>query len=462
VQPYPVIVLAPAQLSSLPQVDLRPTIRSLDLDVRNQGARNTCSAFAMTFLLEFMYCTRLNVSTNDLSEEYLNHAANLASGVNADGDFFSNLDAGYQMWGIVPERTVPYQSTQVASVAQSTLNEGWTWARFWADFIKPWDADHGASQSQLDQVITYLDRNVPVAFGGWWFKSSTWSTTVIEGIEVMDVPALKDKTDDLQDGHSVALVGYRRDSDFPGGGYFVYRNSWGASWGDNGYGYMPFAYVLNYANDLVAYVTKDVTTSRIGAHAVSHQADKLDVFVTDTSGIIHGASWQSGVFGGKWRGWWSILDGHAHSGTPIAAVARDRNKLDLFVAGADGKTYTAAWERHAADDQWRGWWNILTGGLPPGGTVSAVSRDPGKLDIFIVGHDGGVYTAAWDTGANKWGGWWRILNGVAAAGSGIAAVSRDPGKLDVFIVGLDGAVWTAAWDLATANIGWGGWWRIGP
>lgn len=82
--------------SSLPQVDLRQAIQSLNLAVNSQGARGTCPVFAMTFPLEYMYGTRAAVTANDLSEEYLNYAANLVSGDNSDGDFFDKLDAGYQ------------------------------------------------------------------------------------------------------------------------------------------------------------------------------------------------------------------------------------------------------------------------------------------------------------------------------------------------------------------------------
>jgi hypothetical protein len=107
IKPYHVVLSPPAPQASLPQVDLRPEIQSLNLAIRDQGGRGTCSVFAMTFLLEYMYGTRLIVTANDLSEEYLNYTTNLVSGVNGDGDFFDKLDAGYQTWGIIPELTVP-------------------------------------------------------------------------------------------------------------------------------------------------------------------------------------------------------------------------------------------------------------------------------------------------------------------------------------------------------------------
>ena len=44
-------------------------------------------------------------------------------------------------------------------------------------------------------------------------------------------------------GHAVALVGYADNADFAGGGYFIVRNSWGTSWGVNGFGYLHPDYI---------------------------------------------------------------------------------------------------------------------------------------------------------------------------------------------------------------------------
>jgi hypothetical protein len=387
---------------------------------------------------------------------------NLVADNTGDGDFFDNIDAGYREWGIVPEATVPYQAMQVGNVALDVLATGKRWARFEADFVKAWDAANGASQSQLDRAVAYLDEDTPVAVGGWWPRAGQWSTTETAGVEVMSVPAIADKETVLMDGHSVALVGYRRDSTFAGGGYFVFRNSWGGGWGDSGYGYMPFEYVRRFANDLVAYRTRRITSGRLGIQAVAGRKDGLDVVATNSQGIVHFASWQQDMHRGRWRGWWPLLDGASVTGAPVAAVARDVNKLDVFVAGKDGKTYTAAWDRKIADGQWRGWWNILTGAIPPGGTVTAVSRHPNKLDIFLVSTDGGVYTAAWDQNVadGNWRGWWRIGTLTATPGAPVAAVARDTNKLDVFVAGTDGKTYTAAWDQNVADGQWRGWWNI--
>ena len=42
-------------------------------------------------------------------------------------------------------------------------------------------------------------------------------------------------TEQLLGGHAVAIVGYNDAT-----GKFIARNSWGTSWGDHGYFYMPY------------------------------------------------------------------------------------------------------------------------------------------------------------------------------------------------------------------------------
>ena len=236
-------------------VDLRPTINSLGLAIRDQGSRPTCSVFAMVFLLEYMYCTRLALLEDDLSEEYLNYASNQVMGVDKDGGFFWQLDDGYQEYGIVPERSVGYEKSQVTTLRPVFVTRGKAWKRLAANFIKPWDSSSGATDKQIQRTIAHLDQNIPVAIGAWWIEdsSTSWGTSVVSGVEVLDVPPTSEKGADLQDGHSVVLVGYCRDSPFDGGGYFIFRNCKGTSYGDAGYGYMPYEYVSRYANDLVAY-----------------------------------------------------------------------------------------------------------------------------------------------------------------------------------------------------------------
>ncbi len=47
-------------------------------------------------------------------------------------------------------------------------------------------------------------------------------------------------TEQFLGGHALALVGYDDETKL-----FKFRNSWGTSWGDGGYGYFPYEFILN-------------------------------------------------------------------------------------------------------------------------------------------------------------------------------------------------------------------------
>lgn len=40
-------------------------------------------------------------------------------------------------------------------------------------------------------------------------------------------------------GHAISIVGFKKDSSIKGGGYFIFKNSWGSDCGDKGYQYVP-------------------------------------------------------------------------------------------------------------------------------------------------------------------------------------------------------------------------------
>jgi Pregnancy-associated plasma protein-A len=209
--------------------------------------------------------------------------------------------------------------------------------------------------------------------------------------------------------------------------------------------------------------TRPVLTSprlpaRTQVGVVSRSTDKLDIFVTDQNGVIFTAAWEP-AFTDWWHGWWELNGGRAAPGAPIHGVSRNTDKLDIFVTGTDNRLYTAAWEP-AFTDWWHGWWQLNGGVAAPGAHVTVVSRSTDKLDIFVVGTDGRVYTAAWEPGfTDGWHGWWPIGDIRVPQGASIQAVSRSADKLDIFVTDINGVIFTAAWEPSFTD-GWHGWWEL--
>jgi predicted GNAT superfamily acetyltransferase len=168
-----------------------------------------------------------------------------------------------------------------------------------------------------------------------------------------------------------------------------------------------------------------------------------------------------------WNPDWFQLPGQAvfdRQYQQIAAVARDPGNLDLFVIGFDNKVWTTAW--NAQTGKWNGDWTPLPGQAVfdrEHQQIAAVARDPGNLDLFVIGFDNKVWTTAWNAQTGKWNGDWAPLPGQAVFDrehQQIAAVARDPGNLDLFVIGFDNKVWTTAWNAQTGK--WNGDWAPLP
>ena len=83
----------------------------------------------------------------------------------------------------------------------------------------------------LDAFKTCLADGNPVIFGFSVYESFESKETSTTG--VVTIPT---KYEDQLGGHAVLMVGYTEKGDF------ICRNSWGDSWGDKGYFYMPAEY----------------------------------------------------------------------------------------------------------------------------------------------------------------------------------------------------------------------------
>lgn len=188
-------------------------------------------------------------------------------------------------------------------------------------------------------------------------------------------------------------------------------------------------------------------------NAVSCQPGMLHLFYTDQQGRVLASRADTTGGGTTWPENIRLLKGRSAPGGHVTAVSRRTGQVDVFTVGTDGVIYTAAWN---AGQGWKGWWPIPGITARPGTYVAAVSRSVDQLDIFVPDDAGKVMSAAWNPTQTGWNGWWQIQGGVTDSGF-VTAVSRSTDKLDIFTVDKTKAVVTAAWDPAH---GWGGWWPV--
>lgn len=219
------------------QVDLQPEFGKLGLTPRLQGGRPTCSVFCFTAALEFAVA-RSRKRGERLSVEFANWAANRERRNRRDGGFFSEMWNGFARHGICTEAGMPYLpafdparvpepgvTREAASVLGLGLRHSW---------IKEWDVKTGLSDAQFAKLKEVVRDGWPVCGGFRWPKRAKWS----DGVLRMCGP------DQVFDGHSVLLTGFRDDGDQPGGGVFTIRDS-----GSGRDLALPYAFAKAYMND---------------------------------------------------------------------------------------------------------------------------------------------------------------------------------------------------------------------
>lgn len=135
------------------------------------------------------------------------------------------------------------QAVDFSMLARAAGNKGMKF-----DVIKPWDNTKAATMEQIKAATTAIWMGFPVGMGAMWEKNQTTMQRILN-LNFIATPT----RDKMSDGHSVALVGFKFSNLFPGGGYFILRNSWDTTFGDAGYAYVSFDFVQKYANDLVYY-----------------------------------------------------------------------------------------------------------------------------------------------------------------------------------------------------------------
>jgi hypothetical protein len=219
-------------------VDLGPRFVQWGLPVRAQGNRPTCSVFTIAGAIEYVRSAATGAGIC-LSVDFLNWGVRQLTGRADDGGLFSEVWEAYRRFGACAESELPYGTGVDSDFEPAPANRESAAASIdpalRLHWIKEWDVTTGLAGGQLERIKATLRNGFPVCGGFRWPKRQQW----VDGVLAICSP------DEVYDGHSVLLCGYRDDPAFAGGGVVLIRNSGGTS----REGALPYAYLSSYMND---------------------------------------------------------------------------------------------------------------------------------------------------------------------------------------------------------------------
>ncbi len=183
------------------------------------------------------------------------------------------------------------------------------------------------------------------------------------------------------------------------------------------------------------------------ASGVSRNQWASDVFMVNPQGVVMSAASELPL--GRWSSWFQLgVSPNAPfvAGSPIAAVSRRLDHLDLFGVDVNGTPQTAAWSPSTG---WRGWWNLPSGGASPGAHIAAISAAEDVLDVLMIGTDGQVYRCFWSP-PTGWQPWALIsLAGTRFRGTAhIDVTSPSPGEVVASLADTAGTAWLISYNVS--------------
>jgi C1A family cysteine protease len=204
-------------------IDLRPGCPP----IYDQLQLGSCTANALAGALEFDAIKQKEAPvTPSRLFVYYNERAREGTVASDAGASLRDGIKSVNRQGACPESEWPYDITQFAVQPPAQCYE---------DAMQHKALTYQRLAQSLAQMKTCLAEGYPILFG-----FSVYSSFESDAVAQTGIVPMPGHNEVLLGGHAVLCVGFREDEQI-----FTIRNSWGDAWGDHGYCYMPYAYLLS-------------------------------------------------------------------------------------------------------------------------------------------------------------------------------------------------------------------------